>query len=81
MLSDVERREAAVEIIRRMTLADGELPESVLLEAADALFCMLDAEEAANVGPWPRRGLDCGSSASRASHEPSSGYGERPVTV
>jgi hypothetical protein len=27
MRSDVERREAAVEIIRRMTLAEGELPE------------------------------------------------------
>ena len=50
-LSDVERREAAVEIFRRMTLADDELPEDVLLEAADALFCRLDAEQAANVGP------------------------------
>jgi hypothetical protein len=50
-LSDVERREAAVEIIRRMTLAHGELPEGVIVEAADALFCMIDAEEAANVGP------------------------------
>jgi hypothetical protein len=49
-LSDVERREAAVEIIRRMTPADGELPEGVLVETADAMFCMLDAEEAANAG-------------------------------
>jgi hypothetical protein len=50
-LSDFERRGAAVEIIRRMTVADGELPEGVLVEAADALFCMLDAEEAAKAGP------------------------------
>jgi len=49
-LSDAERREAAVEIMRRMTPLDGELPEGVLVETADALFCMLDAEEAANAG-------------------------------
>ena len=40
-----------MEIIRRMTVADGELPEGVLVEAADALFRMLDAEEAAKAGP------------------------------
>ena len=34
-LSDAERREAAVEILRRMTPAEGELPEGALLEAAD----------------------------------------------
>jgi hypothetical protein len=50
-LSDVERREAAVEIIRRMTPEDGELPEGMLVEAADALFSTLDAEEAANARP------------------------------
>ena len=49
-LSDAERREAAVEILRRMTPIEGELPEGALLEAADALFCMLDSEEAANAG-------------------------------
>jgi len=27
-----------------------ELPEQALVEAADELFCMLDAEEAANAG-------------------------------
>jgi hypothetical protein len=43
--------EAAVEIIRRMTPEDGELPEGVQLETADALFCMLDVAEGANVGP------------------------------
>ena len=42
---------AAVEIIRRMTVAEGELPEGVLVEAADALFCKLDVAEAANVRP------------------------------
>ena len=50
-LSGVARREAAVEIIRRMRLANGELPEGVQVEMADALFCGLDAEEAANAGP------------------------------
>ncbi len=50
-LSDVERREAAMAIIQRMAPADGELPEDVYLETADALFCSLDAEEAANAGP------------------------------
>ena len=39
-----------MEIIRRMTPEDGELPEGVLVETADSLFCMLDAEEAANAG-------------------------------
>jgi hypothetical protein len=50
-LSDTEHREAAVEIFRRMTPAEGELPEGVLLEAAEALFWMLDSEEAANACP------------------------------
>jgi hypothetical protein len=50
-LSDAERREVAVEILRRVTAADGELPEGVLVQTADALFCILDAEEAANAGP------------------------------
>ena len=49
-LSDAERHEAAVEILRRVTPSDGELPETALLEAADALFCELDSEEAANAG-------------------------------
>ena len=49
-LSDVERREAAVEIIRHMTPVGGELPEGVLVETAHALFSMLDTDEAANAG-------------------------------
>ena len=49
-LSDAERHEAAVEILRRMTPSEGELPENALLEAADALFCVLDSEDAANAG-------------------------------
>jgi hypothetical protein len=40
-----------VEVIRRMSPADGELREGMLVETAHALFCMLDAEEAANAGP------------------------------
>ena len=49
-LSDAERQEAAVEILRRVTSSEGELPENVLMEAADALFCTLDSEEAAHAG-------------------------------
>jgi NADH:ubiquinone oxidoreductase subunit E len=50
-LSDTDRQEAAVEILRRVSPSEGELPEDTLLEAADALFCALDLEEAANAGP------------------------------
>jgi len=46
-LSEAERQEAAVEILRR-AVPDGDLPEESLLEAADALFVALDAEEAAD---------------------------------
>jgi hypothetical protein len=49
-LSDAERHEAAVEILRRVTTSEGELPENALLEAANALFCALDSEEAVNAG-------------------------------
>jgi hypothetical protein len=48
-LSESERQEAVLEIIRRAT-PEGELPEQAHVEAADALFRMLDAEEAAD-GP------------------------------
>jgi hypothetical protein len=46
-LSESERQEAAVEILRRVT-PEGELPEQALVETADELFRMLDAEEAAD---------------------------------
>ena len=46
-LSESDRREAAVEILRRIGRDDG-LTDEVLVEAADALFCSLDAEEAAS---------------------------------
>jgi hypothetical protein len=49
-LSDAERHEAAVEILRRVTPFEEELAENTLLEAADALFCELDSEEAVNAG-------------------------------
>jgi hypothetical protein len=49
-LSDTERHEAAVEILRRLTPSEGELPENALLETADALFCVLDSDEGANAG-------------------------------
>jgi len=46
-LSEAERQEALVEILRRLA-PEGELPEQALVEMADELFCMLDAEEAAD---------------------------------
>ena len=50
-LSESERQEAAVEILRRMTPSDADLPEEALLGAADTLFRALDAEEAADARP------------------------------
>jgi len=46
-LSETERQQAAVEILRRVT-PEGEFPEHALVETADELCRMLDAEEAAN---------------------------------
>ena len=50
-LSQMERQEAAVEILRRVTVPGEELPVDALIEAADALFCALDAEEEAAARP------------------------------
>jgi hypothetical protein len=55
---DRERQEAAVEILRRVTLSGGELTEDSLVEAADDLFRLLDSEEAADAAALPGRGLD-----------------------
>ena len=44
-LSETDRVEAAVEILRRVTPAEVELPEQALVEAGDKLFSLLDAEE------------------------------------
>ena len=42
-----EQREATLEILRRAgVLAEGDIPEDILAEAADELFCQMDAEEA-----------------------------------
>jgi hypothetical protein len=47
-LSDADKHQAAVEILRRLRgAAEGDLPEAALVEAADELFRALDAEEAA----------------------------------
>jgi hypothetical protein len=43
--SESDRVEAAVEILRRMTSVDAELPEQAPVEAGDMLFSPLDAEE------------------------------------
>jgi predicted HAD superfamily phosphohydrolase len=47
-MSEAERQEAAVEILRRVTPADCELSEQALVEAADELFRALDEEEVAD---------------------------------
>jgi hypothetical protein len=44
-LSEDERMEVAAEILRRVTCAQGELPEQALVDVADQVFCLLDAEE------------------------------------
>jgi hypothetical protein len=45
-LSDADKHQAAVEILRRsVAAAEGDLPEDVLVEAADELFQVLDVEE------------------------------------
>jgi len=46
-LADTDRRQVAVEILRRFAGTDvGDLSEEALVEAADELFRSLDAEEA-----------------------------------
>ena len=46
-LSQADKHQVAVEILRRMSASDeGNLPEAALVEAADELFRALDAEEA-----------------------------------
>jgi hypothetical protein len=47
-LSDRERQEAAVEILRRVTSSEGELTDDALVDVADDLFRLLDSEEAAD---------------------------------
>jgi hypothetical protein len=46
-LPDADKHQAAVEILRRVTVGvEGDLPNSALVEAADELFRTLDADEA-----------------------------------
>lgn len=46
-LTDADKRQVAVEILRRWNnVGAGDLPEEALVEAADELFRALDAEEA-----------------------------------
>ena len=48
-LPEADRHRAAIEILRRALLAaEGNLPESTLVGAADELFRALEAEEAAD---------------------------------
>jgi hypothetical protein len=46
-LPEADKHRAAVEILRRISpAAEGDVPESALVEAAEELFRALDAEEA-----------------------------------
>ena len=45
-LPDADKHQAAVEILRRLGPAEGDVPEAALLQAADELFRALDGEEA-----------------------------------
>jgi hypothetical protein len=46
-LSDADKHQAAIEILRRFGgAAEGDLPDAALVAAADELFRALDAEEA-----------------------------------
>ena len=45
-LPDSDKKEAAVEILRRVSSTEGDLPHDALVGAADELFRGLDAEEA-----------------------------------
>jgi hypothetical protein len=52
-LSDADKHQAAVEILRRYAgAAEGDLPEGALVEAADELFQALDAEEGGSSCPY-----------------------------
>lgn len=45
-LPDADKHLAAIEILRRYLPAEGDLPESTLIQSAEELFLTLDAEEA-----------------------------------
>jgi hypothetical protein len=49
-LSEIERHEAAVELLRRIE-CPSDLSDETLVAAADELFCELDARESADVHP------------------------------
>jgi hypothetical protein len=54
-LSETEKHEAAVEVLRRLQhVAKGAVPDEALVEAADELFRELDAREAADAQSQPR---------------------------
>ena len=45
-LSEAERQESVVEILRRSQPPSGDLSDRTLVEIANELFCALDEEEA-----------------------------------
>ena len=50
-LPESEKHELAVEILRRVAVIEGDLPESALVEAADELFRAMDEQEARHAAP------------------------------
>ena len=51
-LPEANKHQAAVEIFRRVSsAAEGDVPESALVEAAEDLFRALDAEETGHAQP------------------------------
>jgi hypothetical protein len=51
-LPDADRHQVVMEILRRVPIfEEGDLPESVLVGAADELFRPLDAEEEGHAQP------------------------------
>ncbi len=52
-LSEGERHEVAIELLRRVSPLD-ELPDETLVAAADEVFRELDAREAADADPEAR---------------------------
>jgi hypothetical protein len=49
-LPEPDKREAAVEILRRLPRSEADIPPSALDGLADELFAALDVEEAARAG-------------------------------
>ena len=58
-LPEPDKREAAVEILRRLPQSEGDLSPNSLDGLAYELFTALDAEESAHASRSPRVSADC----------------------